>query len=202
MKRYDMKYCLRCAREIGEGHDYCPYCGTSQKKTVARESNRNASQTTSKVPVVIGICIAIVLVFIVVAFVESFNVDKSNHAYKQHSISVQQEKSFSSPIISVSARQILNDFNNNEIRAGEQYNGKRVRITGCAASIDNTMGVLGVFINSCGGDFDIDYIHAQFPDNAKSRLSNLNKNQRVIVECSIIDGGDVMGVAAENCILK
>ena len=202
MNRCDMKYCLRCAREIGEGHDYCPYCGTPQKESVSREPSRPASSFSSKVPIIAGIGIAIILIFIIVAFIESSNIDKSNHTYKQQSNSAQQEKAFSLPIISVSARQILKDFNNNEIRAGEQYNGKRVRITGCAASIDNTMGVLGIFINSCGGDFDIDYIHAQFSDNAKSRLSKLNKNQRVVVECSIIDGGDVMGVAAENCILK
>ncbi|WP_255369484.1 OB-fold putative lipoprotein [Fibrobacter sp. UWP2] len=152
-------------------------------------------------PIIIGLVIAMMIVSVIIAFIEKSNIEKSNYSYKTTQTRV-QEKSFSSPVISVSAKQILSDFNSNEVRAGDQYNGKRVRISGCAASIDNMMGILSVYINSCGGDFDIDYVRAQFPNRAKEKLSRLNKGQKVVVECTIDDGGDIMGVAASNCILK
>ena len=196
-----MKYCLRCAREIGEGRDFCPYCGYSQKKSAVPEQTSAVKDSSIKLPIIVGTCVIFVIILVVVAFVEKASINRSNHAYKQHSIPV-QEKIFSSPTISVSARQILSDYDNNEIRAGERYNGKRVRIAGCAANIDNSLGILSVFVNSCGGPLNLKFVHARFPDNAKSSLTSLNKGQRIIVECTVIDGGNVMGVAAENCVLK
>ncbi len=196
-----MKYCLRCAREIGEGHDFCPYCGSSQKKSAVPGQTSAVKGSSAKLPIIVGICAIFAIILVVVALVEKSNVVEANHTYKQHSNPV-QEKIFSSPTISVSAKQILNDYDNNEIHAGEQYNGKRVRIAGCAANIDNSLGILSVFVNSCGGPFDLKFVHARFPDNAKKSLTSLNKGQRIIVECTIVDGGNVMGVAAENCVLK
>ena len=49
---------------------------------------------------------------------------------------------------------------------------------------------------------DLDFIHAQFSDNEKNKLSRLNKGQRISVECTVIDGGNIMGVSANNCNLK
>lgn len=196
-----MKYCLRCAREIGEGHNFCPYCGTPQKEIKKPSLEQTGNNVKSKVPIILGVVFTFVILILVVAFAEKPNVHQTDSSWGNKT-SLSQEKSFSSPVISVSARQILNDFKNNEIRAGNQYNGKRVRISGCAASIDNAMGILSVFINSCGGEFDLDYVHALFPNSAKDRLSRLNRGQKVVVECDIDDGGDVLGVSAENCILK
>lgn len=196
-----MKYCLRCAREIGEGHSFCPYCGTSQKEIKKNEPGHISCEKPSKIPIIVGIIVIMAVVLIIAAFVERANTIESNNSYKTVGTPT-RDNSFSAPVIAVSARQILSDFNNNEIRAGDQYNGKRVRISGCAAGIDNMMGVLSISINSCGGDFDIDYVRAQFPNSAKEKLSRLNKGQKVVVECTIDDGGDIMGVAASNCILK
>lgn len=195
-----MKYCLRCAREIGEGHDFCPYCGSSQKENRRVESKIENTNKQSKTPIVIGVVALFLFILGAVAFFEK--TDKQIGGSSHNTVEYHQEKSFSNPVISVSARQILKDFENNEIRAGDQYNGKRVRIAGCAAAIDNMLGVLSISINSCGGDFDIDYVHAIFPNIAKSQLSRLNKGQKVVVECTIDDGGDIMGVSASNCILK
>ena len=196
-----MKYCLRCAREIGEGHEFCPHCGTPQKEIVRTTSEYNRNSSHTKKFTIIGVVVAFLLILLAVALVEKTN-SSGVTSIQQSALAHHQEKTFSNPIVSISARQILNEYKNNEIRAGEQYNGKRVRISGCAANIDNTMGILSVFVNSCGGLLDIDYVHAQFPDNAKGQLSRLNKGQKVVVECTVNDGGDIMGVMASNCTLK
>ncbi|WP_143152884.1 zinc-ribbon domain-containing protein [Fibrobacter sp. UWP2] len=36
-----MKYCLKCARQIGDEHSFCPYCGSSQKWEKNIESEKN-----------------------------------------------------------------------------------------------------------------------------------------------------------------
>lgn len=198
-----MKYCIRCAREIGEGHAYCPHCGTPQKEVRVNKSEINKSSSQVKNRLISGISICFAILILIAAIAEKKGVFSVRNSQTQKSVfSYKPENTFSNPVVSVSANQILNEFKNNEIRAGEKYNGKRVRISGCVASVDNMMGILSIYINSCGGDFDLDYVHAQFPDNAKSRLTRLNKGERVVVDCTIVDGGDIMGVSGSNCILK
>lgn len=195
-----MKYCIRCAREIGEGHNFCPYCGSSQKDSRKIDADQIQSKAQSKLSVVKWVVIVFFALLFLVAFLEKIASNSSTSRKTETSIS--QEKSFSGTVVSVSAKQILNEFKNNEIRAGDRYNGRRVLIAGCAADIDNSLGVLSVSVNSCGGIMDLDFVHAQFPDNEKNKLSRLNKGQRISVECTVIDGGDFMGVVANNCSLK
>jgi hypothetical protein len=197
-----MKYCIRCAREIGEGHAFCPYCGTSQKikpKEPVPEASNNSS---SKTMVVVGVAIFVTLIVILTAVFESKS-KSSGFSNKQSSYHAVKENSFAgSASVQVNASQILNEFKNNEIRAGEKYNGKRVRINGCATDIDNTFGILSVSLNSCGGLFDLDFVIAEFPQTQKSKLATLNKGQRIVVECTIVDGGNIMGVHGKNCSLR
>jgi uncharacterized membrane protein YvbJ len=196
-----MKYCIRCAKEIGEGHDYCPYCGTPQKEPLKKESFSSSNNQSSKTVIVTGTLVLVVFAVIIAALLEK---PSSNHpANSKESfnnlnkdISVLQKAS-----IQVSASQILSEFKNNEIRAGEKYNGKRVSIIGCAADIDNTFGILTVSINSCGGLLDLDFVSAEFPNQQKNKLASLNKGQRIAVDCTIVDGGNIMGVHGTNCTI-
>ena len=197
-----MKYCIRCAKEIGEGHDYCPYCGTPQKEVLKNEHIQSSNNNSSKALIVIGALILVALAVIIAALLEkpSSNLQtgsKENYSYLDKERSTPQKTS-----MQVSASQILNEFKNNEIRAGEKYNGKRITILGCAADIDNSFGVLTVSVNSCGGLLDIDYVLAEFPGHQKSKLARLNKGQRLAVDCTIVDGGNIMGVHGTNCTIR
>ena len=175
-----MKYCIRCAREIGEEHIFCPYCGSSQKDSRKVDASQIQNKDQLKLVVVKWVVIAFFALLVLVAFLEKSS-SSSNMARKIET-SLSKEKTFSGNVVSVTAKQIINEFKNNEIRAGDRYNGRRVLIAGCAADIDNSFGVLSVFINSCGGIMDLDFVHAQFSDNEKNKLSRLNKGQRVSVE--------------------
>ena len=197
-----MKYCIRCAKEIGEGHDYCPYCGTPQNKSLKQEYTQSSSSNSSKTVIVIGALILVALAVIIAALLEK---PSSNHQTNRNETSYYSNKDSSIPqkgSVQVSASQILSEFKNNEIRAGEKYNGKRITIIGCAADIDNSFGVLTVSVNSCGGLLDLDYVLAEFPGHQKNKLASLNKGQRLAVECTIVDGGNIMGVHGTNCTIR
>ena len=123
-----MKYCIRCAREIGEGHNFCPYCGSSQKDSRKIDADQIQSKAQSKLSVVKWVVIVFFALLFLVAFLEKIASNSSTSRKTETSIS--QEKSFSGTVVSVSAKQILNEFKNNEIRAGDRYNGRRVLIAG------------------------------------------------------------------------
>ena len=195
-----MKYCIRCAREIGEGHAFCPYCGTSQKIKPKENVPETSNNPSFKTKVVVVVAILVILIIILTALFENRSKSSgfNNKTVSYHTYNAVKE----SPFAGLNVSQILNEFKNNEIRAGEKYNGKRIRISGCAADIDNTFGILSVSLNSCGGLFDLDYVLAQFPQTQKSKLAALNKGQRIVVECTIVDGGDIMGVHGKDCSLR
>ena len=193
-----MKYCIRCAREIGEGHDYCPYCGTPQNKSQKQEYTHSPNSNSSKTVIVIGALILVVLAVIITALLEKTS---NSHQLGNNRDFNYPNKEPQKASIQVTASQILSEFKNNEIRAGEKYNGNRITILGCAADIDNSFGVLTVSINSCGGLLDLDYVIAEFPGHQKNKLAALNKGQRLAVDCTIVDGGNIIGVHGSNCTI-
>ena len=193
-----MKYCIRCAKEIGEGHDYCPYCGTPQNKSQKQEYTHSPNSNSSKTVIVIGALILVVLAVIITALLEK---PSNSHQLGNNRDFNNPNKEPQKASIQVTASQILSEFKNNEIRAGEKYNGKRITILGCAADIDNSFGVLTVSINSCGGLLDLDYVIAEFPGHQKNKLAALNKGQRLAVDCTIVDGGNIIGVHGSNCTI-
>lgn len=188
-----MRWCIRCSKEIGEGYEFCPHCGSSQKRTSPRQQVITKSSDTPKMLLIGGIVLAVVVAIIAAVFLNRSPVSSANYEVKSY-----PSETLSSTI-SVSARDIIREFSNNEVRAAEKYKGKRVVITGCAASIDNNFGVLSVSINACGGEFDIDYVLAMFPQNERNQLVSLNKHQKISVSCRVSDGGNLMGVQAEDC---
>ena len=38
--------------------------------------------------------------------------------------------------------------------------------------------------------------------NQKDKIAKLNKGMRIRVECTIVDGGDWMGIKTKNCIIS
>ena len=195
-----MKYCLRCAREIGEGHETCPFCGTPQKELRKQHMHLPEEKSSAKVYICAGIVGFLILLLVLAVIIE-----KNSFTFNSKSKPIQAEVLMQSktPVTSISAKQILSEYKNNEIRAGEMFNGKRIEISGCGANIDNTLGILSVYINSCGGPLDvIDFVHAIFPEKEKKNLSMLNKGQKISVICTINDGGNIMGVQGDNCLIK
>jgi hypothetical protein len=195
-----MKYCLRCAREIGEGHETCPFCGTPQKELRKQHMHLPEEKSSAKVYICAGIVGFLILLLVLAVIIE-----KNSFTFNSKSKPIQAEVLMQSktPVTSISAKQILSEYKNNEIRAGEMFNGKRIEISGCVANIDNTLGILSVYINSCGGPLDvIDFVHAIFPEKEKKNLSMLNKGQKISVICTINDGGNIMGVQGDNCLIK
>lgn len=195
-----MKYCLRCAREIGEGHETCPFCGTPQKELRKQHMHLPEEKLSAKVYICAGIVGFLILLLVLAVIIE-----KNSFTFNSKSKPIQAEVLMQSktPVTSISAKQILSEYKNNEIRAGEMFNGKRIEISGCVANIDNTLGILSVYINSCGGPLDVtDFVHAIFPEKEKKNLSMLNKGQKISVICTINDGGNIMGVQGDNCLIK
>ena len=104
--------------------------------------------------------------------------------------------------MNVSITELHNEFIQHEIRAGKKYNGKRIGISGCVGNIDGTYGEYNMKVNieECGRWFPSS-IPASMKRNQKDKIAKLNKGMPIRVECTIVDGGNWMGVETKNCII-
>lgn len=105
----------------------------------------------------------------------------------------------------VTVGEITQEFRNAEILAGKKYNGKRVRITGCLSRpLDGTYGEsLYIYLEDCSRSSE-GLVSGWTPPKGydDGHLENLQKGRNVIMDCTIKDGGDWMGVDGEYCVVR
>jgi len=193
-----MRYCIACARDIGEGHEFCPHCGTPQKRTVSTAAlPKDASTAASrKAPLWAKLFIASTLLLgiaVVAVSITAAVVLHDKATTEQDDIIVTPDGS-----IVTTAKTLLKEFNDNEIRGAELFNGKRVSFSGCIESVDDMLLFSSVHVNDCT-ILGSKPIRAIFPSKAKKSLGKIKKNEKATITCTIVDGGNIMGVLAKDC---
>ena len=98
----------------------------------------------------------------------------------------------------VSQGELLQAFEENEVRAEQTYRGQRLRLTGLVGSIEGDALGGGGFIEFQGGFHQ--EVEAHFRD--RSVLADLSRRQRVTVVCRDMDGGNIPGVRLRDCELS
>ena len=180
-----MAFCSKCGKEVEEGKDFCSSCGAP----LTGKQNEKPS-TVKKIGVGCGAIFGfLILICILLAMCSD---DESGESASSVSAEVNAQ-----PEITITAKALLNEYKNNELRAEQTYKGKWAQITGFVDAIDNTFDILTVNING-GGDFEWNDIHAYFSNKDKAEVANLDKGQKITVVCTIDDGGDMGGVACRN----
>ena len=102
--------------------------------------------------------------------------------------------------MNVSATQIVNEYDNNEIAADSRYKDKYVRISGVANDIGkDILDSMYVTIGE-GADFELRSVQAFFPDEDEGALAGLRKGSRITVVCRI--EGLMLNVLGRDCVLE
>ncbi|MCQ2099027.1 hypothetical protein [Fibrobacter sp. UWH1] len=187
-----MRYCIRCARDIGEGHEYCPHCGTPQKSPLPRPVPAKKKAIWFKIAIIVGIVLVLIIAVCVSMAVTVYEDSKPNPDAIIHN---------ANGSITTTAKTLLKEFNDNEIRAGEMFNEKRVSFSGCVESVNDMLLFSTVHINNCG-ILGSKTIKAIFPTSAKKDLATLVKGNKATITCTIVDGGNIMGVLAKECLVN
>ena len=194
-----MAFCSKCGKEVEDGNDFCSSCGAplngkqNEKPSTGKKIGKGCG----------GLLAFLLLICVLLAMCsddESSSVSSSDSPSDSPEVNKQPEKSpevSKQPEITITAKALLNEYKNNELRAEQNYKGKRAQITGFVDAIDNTFDVISVNING-GGDFEWTDIHAYFSDKDKADVAALNKGQKITVVCTIDDGGDLGGIACRN----
>lgn len=102
-------------------------------------------------------------------------------------------------VISVSAVELYNQFDNNAVAAKENYKGKTIQVTGTVGSIDETIwGTLYITLNA--DEWGITSVQCYFPKDEASKLASLGSGQTVTVKGSNPEKG-IINVELEDCTI-
>lgn len=97
--------------------------------------------------------------------------------------------------IEVRAAALVKEFEENEIRAGQKYDGKIVRVTGVVDSIGEDILGEGYVAFKVSGV--LRNVQAMIDD--KNVLAALDAGQRITVTCHEVSGGNIMGALLRDC---
>ena len=188
-----------CGKEISKGAK-CPNCGKDSRCFVSRH----------KVLTVIG-------GLVIIGALGSITGGNSNNKIsdsKQTSISVESSDSKQTsvsnennnkkqmePELSISAAELINAYNENEVKADKMYKGKIVEVNGIVDGIDSDMDDKAVVRLSDGDEFSIYTVSCCIDDENQDKACELNKGENVTIIGKA--DGEVIGLPyIKDCKIK
>lgn len=132
----------------------------------------------------------------------NLNDDGNKSTVMQSSLQTSKVSEVSTKVsaMQVDIRQLLRDYEGNEVAADNRYKGKSVEVTGIVGDIKkDLMSNLYVTLGT-GKEFEIPTVQAFFDDSMNAQLGNLRKGQKLTVICTI--SGLMMNVLGKNCQIK
>lgn len=189
MKKNLMVNCKACGKEIAKGVKKCVHCGKDQRNFFMKHK------------ILSGIIILFLISAIGAALGGGDNEDNTITKADSSEISqVEDVKEELVPEIMLSAPELVNAYENNEVKADKEYGGKVVEISGEIRDISIMLGKTFVILSS-GQDFSLSDVQCFFDDEAEiSKIENLSKGQQLTV-IGTVDGKSI-NIGINDCIIK
>lgn len=189
MKENLMVNCKACGKEIAKGVKKCVHCGKDQRNFFMKHK------------ILSGIIILFLISAIGAALGGGDNEDNTITKADSSEISqVEDVKEELVPEIMLSAPELVNAYENNEVKADKEYGGKVVEISGEIRDISIMLGKTFVILSS-GQDFSLSDVQCFFDDEAEiSKIENLSKGQQLTV-IGTVDGKSI-NIGINDCIIK
>ena len=174
-----MVKCKVCGKEISKGAK-CPNCGKDSRCFVSRH----------KVLTVIG-------GLVIIGALGSITGGNSNNKIsdsKQTSVSIENSDSKQTsvsnensnkkqmePELNISATELINAYNENEVKADKMYKGKIVEVNGIVDEIDSGISDNAMVILSDGDEFSFDDVICYIDNDNQNKACELNKGENVTI---------------------
>ena len=193
-----------------------PICYVSIKKLVQIDNNTVAyvyanSPKDATICVFWGIVIGVILICLILGYfaVPERNTPTNtlNKVVSQQNSPVNNKNNASTPkqdYESISAVDLINEFNENEIAANEKYNGKTIIVSGKILDFVSTdvLGERYTYVELSGSNSDLwslENVQALFEKQSEiSKLSNYQKGQEITIK-GVFLGKSILNLVIDNC---
>lgn len=189
MKENLMVNCKACGKEIAKGVKKCVHCGKDQRIFFMKHK------------ILSGIIILFLISAIGAVLGGGDNEDNTIAEADSSEVSqIEDVKEELVPEIIISAPELVNAYESNEVKANKEYGGKVVEVSGEISDISIMLGKTFVILSS-GQDFSLSDVQCFFDDEVEiSKIENLSKGQQLTVVGTV--DGKSMNIGINNCIIK
>ena len=194
-----MVKCKVCGKEISKGAK-CPNCGKDSRCFVSRHK---------VLTVICGLVIIGALGSVTggnsnnkISDSKQTSVSVENSDSKQTSVSNENSnKKQMEPELSISATELINAYNENEVKADKMYKGKIIEVNGIVDGIDSDMDDKAVVRLSDGDEFSIYTVSCSIDDENQDKACELKKGENVTIIGKA--DGEVIGMPfIKDCKIK
>ncbi len=171
-------FCKNCGKEIPNGSTFCTECGASQSVGHSSQFNQTPiAQSKKKKPgclIAAGVVAAIILLAAIIP--------KGDSEPKPVSTSANTESPEPSEVpISVTASDLYNQYDENEVNADKLYKDKMLQVSGVIDSVTVTFGQIQVIVTD-GQQWSLVMVYCDFEDDQSDAVSALKKGNNVIIQ--------------------
>ena len=171
-----MVKCKVCGKEISKGAK-CPNCGKDSRCFVSRHK-----------------VLTVICGLVIIGALGSITGGNSNNKIsdsKQTSVSVEDSNKQTSvsnensnkkqmePELNISATELINAYNENEVKADKMYKGKIVEVNGIVDGIDSGIDDKAIVRLSDGDEFSFDNVQCCIDDENQDKACELKKGDNV-----------------------
>jgi predicted RNA-binding Zn-ribbon protein involved in translation (DUF1610 family) len=189
-KAIDEVFCTSCGAIIKKEAEICPKCGVRRKKQNSYEKNNKRPFWQVLLIVVIAVAVAVSVIANIIARgsntvstdgagTPSAETNESGSDAVSNAVSQSAETKAAPSDIEISPYQLYKDYQDNEVRADNQYNGKLLKITGTVLTITKDFFDQPFIILDSGNTFT--GIQVYFKRSEQKKLADLSVGQTVTV---------------------
>ena len=142
----------------------------------------------------------LVLVFIAINFLLSFIKPQGDSNTQIKSENKTEQVKNVEPEITVTATEVIETFEQNELKGKETYTGKLAEISGTVDSVGESFGQTYITLGNDNDEFSIISLQCMFSKDNQQGLSDLNKGDKVTVLGTI--GEQSINIEVKDCELK
>lgn len=184
-----MVNCKACGKEIAKGVKKCVHCGKDQRNFFMKHK------------ILSGIAILVLIGVIGSALGTGDEADRVVDNNKStDEIKVDTESQELIPEIVITAPQLVDAYESNEVKADKYYKDKVIEVSGEISDISVMLGMTFIILSS-GEDFSLSDVQCFFDDELEiSKIEELNKGQQITI-IGTVDGKS-MNIGVNSCIIK
>ncbi|HBC96012.1 MAG TPA: hypothetical protein DC034_04330 [Clostridium sp.] len=178
-----MVNCKACGKEIAKGVKKCPHCGKDQRNFFMKHK-----------------IVTLILAVAILGSISSAIGGNKNSTAAPDSTQTKKTEEKKVEAINVSAVDLADAYENNEVNADKVYKGKTILTNGTIKNIGVINGQTFIVLSS-GKDIAVTDIQCFFKEKSEiDKIANFKKGDTVKIQ-GVVDGKS-MNVGVNNCVLK
>ena len=185
--------CPECQKQISDQSHACPHCGYPLKALLPPQEKK---ESFSIISFLAKFFVAIILFSLVYSCVASRTGNVSNNSSSSRDVSKENVE------IEATAQQIINEYQNNEVRGDALIKDKIVKVTGIVIGISSNLSDRAIVeLGSNSSELSLFNVMASGDNNFHNKAIELKKGQKITLICKG-DGEIVGSPQLSSCIFN